>query len=79
MNNNNYRKTNVAGKKANQENTQNNKKKKQEIRLPKNLINLFVYCILDTVSETLSIHRGGEDGKLNEIKTINFKIKNIVS
>ena len=30
-------------------------------------------------SETLSIHTEGEDGKLNEIKTINFKIKNIVS
>ncbi|CEG13940.1 conserved hypothetical protein [groundwater metagenome] len=29
---------------------------KQEIKLPKNLINLFVYCILDTISETLSIH-----------------------
>ncbi|CEG11234.1 conserved hypothetical protein [groundwater metagenome] len=52
---------------------------KQEIKLPKNLINLFVYCILDTISETLSIHTEGEDGKLNEIKTINFKIKNIIS
>ncbi|CEG12876.1 hypothetical protein MSIBF_A2840010 [groundwater metagenome] len=47
--------------------------------MPKNLISLFVYCILDTISETLSIHTEGEDGKLNEIKTINFKIKNIVS
>ncbi|CEG13695.1 conserved hypothetical protein [groundwater metagenome] len=52
---------------------------KQEIKLPKNLINLFVYCILDTISETLSIHTEGEYRKLNEIKTINFKIKNIIS
>jgi len=51
---------------------------KQEIKLPKDLINLFVYCILDIKAKELFIHAEGEDGKLNEIKTINFKIKNIV-
>ena len=51
---------------------------KQEIKLPKDLINLFVYCILDIKAKELSIHTEGEDGKLNDIKTINFKIKNIV-
>lgn len=51
---------------------------KQEIKLPKDLINLFVYCILDIKAKELSIHVEEEDGKLNKIKTINFKIKNII-
>lgn len=51
---------------------------KQEIKLPKDLINLFAYCILDLRSKKISIHIEGDDGKLNEVKTINFKIKNII-
>ena len=50
---------------------------KQEIKLPKDLINLFVYCILDLKSKKLSLYTEDDDGKLNEIKTINFIIKNI--
>jgi hypothetical protein len=50
---------------------------KQEIKLPKDLINLFVYCILDLKSKKLSLYTEDDVGKLNEIKTINFIIKNI--
>jgi len=51
---------------------------KQEIQLPKNLINLFVFCILDIELKKLYVHTEGDDGKLNDIKTINFVIKNII-
>ena len=51
---------------------------KQEIEMPKDLINLFVYCILDVKSKKMSIYSEGDDGKLSKIKTINFKIKNII-
>ncbi len=50
---------------------------KQEIKLPKDLINLFVFCVLDIELKKLSIHTEGDDGKLNDVKTINFVIKNI--
>lgn len=51
---------------------------KQEIKLPKDLINLFVFCVLDIELKKLSIHTEGDDGKLYEVKTINFTIKNII-
>ncbi len=51
---------------------------KQEIKLPKNLINLFVLCVLDLKLKKLSIHTESEDGKLTDIKTINFVVKNII-
>ena len=51
---------------------------KQEIKLPKDLINLFVFCVLDIELKKLSIYTEGEDGKLNNVKTINFIIKNII-
>lgn len=51
---------------------------KQEIKLPKDLINLFVYCILNLKLKKLFIYTEGEDGKLIETKTINFLIKNII-
>ena len=51
---------------------------KQEIEMPKDLINLFVYCILDLKSKKMSIYTERDDGKLSKVKTINFKIKNII-
>ena len=51
---------------------------KQEIKLPKDLINLFVFCVLDIELKKLSIYTEGEDRKLNNVKTINFIIKNII-
>ena len=51
---------------------------KQEIKLPKDLINLFVFCVLDIKLKKLSIYTEGEDRKLNNVKTINFIIKNII-
>jgi len=51
---------------------------KQEIKLPKDLINLFVYCISDLKSKKLSIYTEEDNGKLSKVKTINFKIKNII-
>lgn len=50
---------------------------KQEIQLPKDLINLFVFCVLDIELKKLFIHTEEDDGKLNDVKTINFIIKNI--
>ena len=51
---------------------------KQEIKMSKDLINLFVYCILDLKSKKMSIYTERDDGKLSKVKTINFKIKNII-
>jgi len=50
----------------------------QEIEISKDLINLFVYCILDIKLKKLFVYTEGDDGKLSKIKTINFKIKNII-
>ena len=50
---------------------------KQEIKLPKDLINLFVFCVLDLKSKNLTINIENDDGKLNNVKKINFVIKNI--
>lgn len=49
-----------------------------EIKLPKDLINLFVLCILDIKSKKLSIKNELDTGLLKEIKSIKFKIENII-
>ena len=51
---------------------------KKEIRLPKDLINLFVYCVLDLKSKKLFIYTEGEDGRLNKVKGVDFMIKNVI-
>lgn len=51
---------------------------KKEIILPTDLINLFVLCVLDLKSKKLFIRTEREDGKLIDIKSINFLVKNIV-
>lgn len=50
----------------------------KEIKLPKDLINLFVFCVLDFKSKKLSIKNELDTGLLKEIKFIKFKIKNII-
>ncbi len=51
---------------------------KKEIRLPKDIINLFVFCALDVKSKTIRINTELDDGSLREVKTMEFKIKNIM-
>lgn len=50
----------------------------QEIKMPKKLINLFVFCTLDLKSKKLIISSEINDGSLNKIKSINFKIENVI-
>jgi len=50
----------------------------QEIKMPKKLINLFVFCTLNLQSKKLIISSELDDGSLKEIKSIKFKIKNII-
>src|SRR3989338_5032909 len=50
----------------------------QEIKMPKKLINLFVFCTLDLKSKRLIISSELDDGSLKEIKSIKFNIKNII-
>ena len=50
---------------------------KTEIKLPKDLINLFVFCVLDVKSKKLTVNSEIDDGSLEEIKTIEFKVKNV--
>ena len=50
----------------------------QEIKMPKKLINLFVFCTLDLKSKKLIISSELDNGSLKEIKSIKFKIKNII-
>lgn len=50
----------------------------EEIKLPKDLINLFVLCILDIKSKKLFIKNELDTGLLKEIKSIKFKIENII-
>ena len=49
-----------------------------EIKMPKKLINLFVFCTLDLKSKRLIISSELDDGSLKEIKSIKFNIKNII-
>ena len=50
----------------------------EEIKIPKDLINLFVFCALDLKSKTLSISTELDNGSLNRVKSIKFKIENII-
>jgi hypothetical protein len=49
-----------------------------EIKLPKDMINLFVFCVLDIKSKHLKINIELDDGSLKEIKTMEFIIKNVI-
>lgn len=51
---------------------------KKEMKLPKDLINLFVFCVLDIKSKQLKINIELDDGTLKEIKKIKFFPKNVV-
>lgn len=50
----------------------------QEIKIPKELINLFVFCTLDLQSKKLKICTELDNGLLSEIKSIKFEIENII-
>ena len=50
----------------------------QEIKMPKKLINLFVFCTLDLKSKKLIISSELDDGSLSKIKSIRFKIENVI-
>ena len=50
---------------------------KTEIKLSKDLINLFVFCVLDIKLKKLALNSELDDGSLEEIKTIEFKAKNV--
>jgi hypothetical protein len=49
---------------------------KHEIKLPKDLINLFVFCVLDIRLKNLNICIELDDGSLEVIKSTDFVIKN---
>lgn len=49
-----------------------------EIKLPKNLINLFAFCEINLKSKKLIINTELDNGTLKRIKTMPFKIKNII-
>jgi len=51
---------------------------KHEIKLPKDLINLFVFCVLEIKSKNLKINIELDDGSLKEIKSTAFIIKNVI-
>ena len=51
---------------------------KHEIKLSKDLINLFVFCIIDIKSKHLEINIELDDGSLKAIKSVPFIIKNII-
>jgi len=51
---------------------------KHEIKLPKDLINLFVFCVLDLKSKLLKINIEFDDGSLKEVKSMAFVIKNVI-
>lgn len=50
----------------------------QEIKIRKDLINLFVFCTLDLRSQKLIVASEMDNGFLKEIKSIRFKIENII-
>ena len=50
----------------------------QEIRIPKEFINLFVFCTLDLKSKKLKICTELDNGSLSEVKLIKFEIENII-
>lgn len=51
---------------------------KHEITLPKDSINLFVFCVLDIRSKNLKINIELDDGSLKVIKSTKFAVKNVV-
>nr|QNO55195.1 hypothetical protein KHGGAAHM_00022 [Methanosarcinales archaeon ANME-1 ERB7] len=51
---------------------------KHEIKIPKDLINLFVFCVLDLKLKLLKINIELDDGSLKEVKSIAFVIKNVI-
>jgi len=51
---------------------------KHKIKLPKDLINLFVFCIIDIKLKQLKINIELDDGSLKEIKSVAFIIKNVI-
>jgi hypothetical protein len=51
---------------------------KEEIKLPKDLINLFIFCVLDLKSKLLKINIELDDGSLKEVKSMAFVIKNVI-
>jgi len=51
---------------------------KHEIKLPKDLINLFVFCVLDLKSKLIKINIERDDGSLKEVKSTDFIIKNVI-
>ena len=46
--------------------------------MPKDLINLFVFCVLDLKSKLLKINIELDDGSLKEVKSMAFVIKNVI-
>ena len=51
---------------------------KHEIKLPKDSINLFVFCVLDIRSKNLKINIELDDGSLKVIKSTEFIIKSVI-
>ena len=51
---------------------------KHEIKLPNDLINLFVFCIINIKLKRLEINIELDDGSLKEIKSVAFTIKNVI-
>ncbi len=51
---------------------------KHEIKLPKDLINLFVFCIIDIMLKYLKINIELDDRSLKEIRSVAFGIKNVI-
>jgi len=50
---------------------------KHKIKLSKDLTNLFVFCVLNVKMKKLAVNSEHDDGSLGEIKTIEFKAKNV--
>ncbi len=51
---------------------------KHEIKLPKDLINLFVFCIINIKLKQLEINIELDDGFLKAIKSVAFTIRNVI-
>ncbi len=51
---------------------------KHEIKLPKDLINLFVFCVLNLKSKLLKVNIELDDGSLKVVKSIAFVIRNVI-
>ena len=71
------RKVERVGEKDNKEEYGSITVLKQEIKLKKDLINLFVFCELNMKGEKIHIKHELKDGSLINIKSVNFVVKNI--